>query len=286
VKLSAIALIVSTIALACGVYVAVEVNRIRDELGRARQPRERVVVAAEPAAPAQRPAQVVVRDEPPRAIAEDAPVAPIVERPPTLEERVARLEKRQEKMREEARNAPVAPFRGRRFARSVDDLAKSLELTPTQKERVSQAVERGKRQIEEIMKIPDETGKSPYERRQERRKKMLEAVKKKDTGGLIAFAGDMFSYRNKQIPGRNATYGEEIDRVKKETRDEIATSLSAEQQESFQETNIDPLLGGGGMMSFSVVAGADEGGEDGEGAVIGESIEVEVGLEDDEEKDE
>jgi hypothetical protein len=275
-KLSALALIISTVALACGVYVAVEVSRIRDELGRTRHPRERTVVADE-TVPARRPARA-------RATVRDDLARPDVEAPaareaplPTLEDRIARLEKGQEQIREESRNTPVLPFRGHKFARSVDDLGRSLKLTSTQKARVEQAVERGRRQIEEIMKIPDETGKSPYERRQERRKKMLEAVKKKDTGGLIAFAGDMLSHRNQQIPGRNATYGEAIDRVKKETRDEVASSLSAEQQEAFEDTNIDPLLGdGGGTMSLSVFhTETDDGGGEREVIVEGGGMEVE-----------
>jgi len=288
VKLSAIALLMSTVALACGVYVAVEVSRIRDELGRTRQPRERAVLAEEPTAlaAARRPASdrgIAVRDTPTRQVAdaqaEEAPEPPRA----ALEERIARLEKGQEKMRA-SRHVPDMPFRSRRFARTVDDLAKNLKLTPTQKTRVEQAVERGKRQIDDIMKIPDETGKSPFERRQERRKKMKEAVQKKDTGSLIAFAGDMFAYRNQQIPGRNATYGDEIDRVKKETRDEVASSLSVTQQETFQETNIDPLLGGGGTMALSVFHTAtDDGEEGGTGAVIGGSIEVETVVEGDEE---
>ncbi|MHC4974464.1 MAG: hypothetical protein ACYTG3_19265 [Planctomycetota bacterium] len=290
-KLSALALIMSTIALACGVYVAVEVSRIRDELGRTRQPRERTVVADDPAAlaPARRPARA-------RAPAQNDLAQPVADAPAaheavqaTLEERVARLEKDQEQIREESRHAPVMPFRGRKFARTVDDLARTLKLTPTQKARVEQAVERGKRQIEEIMKIPDETGKSPYERRQEQRKKMLEAVKKKDTGGLIAFAGDMFSYRDKQIPGRNATYGEEIDRVKKETRDEVASSLSADQQEDFEDTNIDPMLGGGGgTMALSVFhTETDDGNGNVERDVIVETgVEEHENVEDIEDHDE
>ena len=287
-KLSAIALLMSTVALACGVYVAVEVSRIRDELGRTRQPRERAVLAEEPTAlaAARRPASdrgIAVREAPTRQVAdaqaEEAPDPPRA----ALEERIARLEKGQEKMRA-SRHVPGMPFRSPRFARTVDDLAKNLKLTPTQKTRVEQAVERGKRQIDEIMKIPDETGKSPFERRQERRKKMMEAVQKKDTGGLIAFAGDMFAYRNQQIPGRNATYGAEIDRVKTETRDEVASSLSVTQQETFEETNIDPLLGGGGTMALSLFHTAtDDGEESGTGAIIGGSIEVETVVEGDEE---
>lgn len=279
-KLSAVSLILSAVALACGVYVAMEVSRIRDELGRARQPRERTVVADDAAGTtsARRPAPADRREIPAPSATADAPVAEAPQA--TLEERVARLEKGQEEMREATRAAPVMPFRGRKFARSVDDLSRTLKLTPTQKARVEQAVERGKRQIEEILKIPDETGKSPYERRQERHKKMMEAVKNKDTSNLIAFASDIFSHRNKQIPGRNATYGQEIDRVKQETRDEIATALSVDQKEQFEETNIDPMLGEGGRaMAFSVFGsgpGNGEEGAEGEGTVIGESIEITI----------
>jgi len=48
VKLSAIALLVSTVSLACGIYLVVEVSRIRDEMSRTHQPRERVAVAEAP----------------------------------------------------------------------------------------------------------------------------------------------------------------------------------------------------------------------------------------------
>ena len=284
-KLSAIALLVSTVSLACGVYVVVEITRIRDEIGRTRQPRERVVVAAEPSglSPARRPATDPSTLED-RAAPARAQPSPAAEPRATLEDRVARLEKGQEQIRETTRHGPAMPFRGPAFARSVEDLARNLELTPTQKARVEQAVEHGKRQIEEIMKIPDETGKSPFERRQERRKKMMEAVKNKDTGSLIAFSSDFFSHRNKQIPGRNATYGEEIDRVKKETRDEVASSLSVEQKKTFDDTNIDPLLGGGGAMAVSVFQSTTDDG-DGERTVVGESIEIEAGFEEGEERE-
>lgn len=277
-KLSAIALIVSTVALACGLYVAVEVSRLRDELGRQRQPRERVAVAVEPAgiAPVGPPAgeRFPAREEPARTDPGAAPVAPA--RAATLEERVTRLEKDQEEMREASRSLSAMPFRGRTFARTVDDLSRTLELTPTQKARVEQAVERGKRQIEEILKIPDETGKSPFERREERRKKMMAAVENKDAGGLIAFASDMFAHRDRPIPGRNATYGEEIGRVKRETRDEIAATLGVEQRKAFEDTDIDPLLGEGGAMAFSVIHKTTGDGEEADGAVIAESIEIDV----------
>jgi hypothetical protein len=105
---------------------------------------------------------------------------------------------------------------------------------------------------------------------------MTEAIKNKDTGGIIAFASDMLGYRKQPIPGRNATYGEEIDRVKQETRDEIAASLTAQQREAFEDTNIDPMLGGGGTMAYSVFQAKSKDGEEEEGAVIGESIEITI----------
>jgi hypothetical protein len=227
-----------------------------------RQPGERVVIAGgEPAAPAPsapRPAR-------PRAVPETAPAPADPEPPATLEERVARLEQRQAELKEATDRSPARYLPRHAFARTVDHLARSLKLTLAQQTRVADAIERGKRQIEDILKIPDETGRSPHERRQERRKKMREALAKKDTGGLVAFATDLFSYRGRQIPGRNATYGEEIDRIKQETRDEIASTLDAEQQETFAETNIDPLLGEGGAMAFSVVHAA---GDEGEGSEV------------------
>jgi len=179
----------------------------------------------------------------------------------TLEERIERLEADRDRLAREVERtrdqAGPAVWRGpRSFARNVDDLSTRLNLTPTQRARIQDAVDRGKQRIDEILRIPDETGKSPYERREEQRKKLQEALKDpgKAAGGVLALAGDLVSYRESRIPGRNETYGQEIERVQKETRDEISQSLDASQKEAFADTNIDAMLGGGGSMALAITS--------------------------------
>jgi len=181
--------------------------------------------------------------------------------PGTLEERIERLEADRDRLAREVERTRDLPgaraWKGpRAFARNVDDLSSRLNLTPTQRARIQDAVDRGKQRIDEILRIPDESGKSPYERREEQRKKLKEALKDpgKAAGGVLALAGDFMSYRESKIPGRNETYGQEIERVQKETRDEISQSLDASQKEAFADTNIDSMLGGGGSMALAITS--------------------------------
>ncbi len=75
----------------------------------------------------------------------------------------------------------------------------------------------------------------------------------------------------------NATYGEEIDRVERETREDVKANLSPEQQEQFADTNIDGMLGGGGGTHMVSVFSAGDGGDGIGGLVVevGKSIEIE-----------
>jgi hypothetical protein len=279
VKSSPLATILAILSLAGVGVVYLKVENLSDEIrplthGRAQRSRE--VLARE----------TYERPDPARGgpTGEDGSVpadASDDEPAPTLEQRLSRLERRVEKQAGETgiRFPGNRAFKVPRFARSVDDLAATLELRPAQKDRIRAAVERGKRRIEEILKIPDEEGRSPFDRRQEQRKRMEEAVKSGETGGLITMAFDGFSYRNKQIPGRNATYGEEIRRVQQETRKEIEACLDPDQRATFEDTRIEPMLGGGGAaMSFATFVE-----DDGEGSTareiqigIAESVEIEA----------
>lgn len=197
-----------------------------------------------------------------------APRTANAERATTLEERVAALERRKPE---------AAPLASRlrnyasRWVRSVDDLSKRLKLTPSQKDRIADAVDRGKRRIQDILKIQDADGKSPLDRREERKQKMKEAIASGDHTRLVTFGMGAFGELNKQIPGRNATYRQEISRVKKETQEEIAQNLDADQQKTFEQTQIDPLLGeSGGMQAISFFGSSD--GPD------GTAIAIDVGL--------
>jgi len=94
-------------------------------------------------------------------------------------------------------------------------------------------------------------------------------------GGILAFAGDLMSYREKKIPGRGETYGEAVDRVRQDTREEISGALDAKQQELLKNTNVDGLLGEGGQMSFAYSIG--EGGDGQQAGIV-----VEMNAEDEE----
>ena len=154
----------------------------------------------------------------------------------------------------------------------MSQLKDRLKLTASQEARIDDAVQRGKQRIEDLMRIPDASGKSPHERKQEQRKKLMEAIQNKDRGGLVAFATDMYGWRREKIPGQNTTYGDEIKRIKSETRDEINSGLSSEQQTTFKDTNIDPMLGAEGGMAVSMFAASDgESGDQPAGAFVVES---------------
>ena len=188
----------------------------------------------------------------------------------TVEQRIARLE-RIERDRPDAVLPIPAPGSSARiarmpnFARSVDHLSNTLKLTPTQTDRVRESVDRAKRRIEDVLKIPDESGVSPYEQRREKRKKMEAALKSGNPSGIISFAMDSQEYRSRTIPGRDTTYGAEVDRIKKESRDEIAGSLDYDQQEEFKDLRTDSLYGESGTTMTSVFIAGGTADEDDSG---------------------
>jgi len=265
--------VVATLALGLSVVLLVKVTHLEGELKRTRAP-IRVSERSLPSAEADDPFASVAGELPLRATLEEAPGAerstPGAPRPQaqerTLEEKVADVERQLQAMRSERGHKWPLP---QRFAGTVGELSKQLSLSPTQRARIEDAIDRGKQRIEDVLKIPDETGKSPYERREEARKKLEESMKNPEPGPVLAFMTDAFAYRGRKIPGRGDTYGDEIDRIKKETREEIASALDADQRESFAQTNIDPMLGGGGRqisIVSSLATGPDE--ESGAGIVV------------------
>jgi len=183
----------------------------------------------------------------------------------TVLERIARLEQAEQARRAHRGLPTPTPFRFPRYARTVDDLARSLRLTPTQADRVRDAIDRGRRRVEAILKIPDETGRSPFERREEQRRRIREAVKSGEHGDVLKLAQEMRSAHQRPIPGRDATYAQEVARVRRETREEIGASLDQKQRKEFAETNIDGLVGGpgGGPVAVSVLRTGPADGDEG-----------------------
>ena len=170
-----------------------------------------------------------------------------------LEEEVSRL--RAQRDAEGMRFAPRMP----RVAGTVEELANTLELSPTQTDRVRDAVDRHRRRIEDVLRIPDETGVSPWDRRQQEQKRMRDALAESGAPGILQVAMGSLMDRNRKIPGRSTTYGDEIDRIKEEARSEIGADLDPAQKKLFDELHIDPLLdqgSGSTFVSISMTAGS------------------------------
>ncbi|MFB3065979.1 MAG: hypothetical protein ACE10D_05645 [Planctomycetota bacterium] len=227
-----------------------------------------------------------------RPIEEGDYVASVHSTPAPTPARIAELEERMAKVEKaSAKSKPTfswgledgdRKFRMPRFKRpyrSLKRFAKDLKLTNVQQDRIQAAIDRGRERIENIMKIPGEDGKSPHERREAALQELRERAKsgKHDAGAIMAIMPALTGYRNEKIPGMNATYGEEIDRVKQETREDVNGNLSAEQQEQFADTNIDGMLGGGGGTHMVSVfsAGDGVGGIGGLVIEVGKSVEIE-----------
>lgn len=281
-RLAQVSTVLAAIAIGLSAIVYVKVDRLESGLlSRRADPQEGIRDTEAAGGGGAQERRIEARDpEPtdgigtatPRATASRGSASDETSAPASLEERIARLE---EKARRPG-HMPMFSDSGR-YARNVDDLAKQLSLTPTQRTRIEDAIARGRQRIDDILKIPDETGKSPYERRAEARKKIEEAMKNPERGGMVAFATDLMSHLNRKIPGRNDTYADEIDRVRKETREEIAGALDAKQRETFQETNTDALLGESSQVSFAYTVGGGPGGESAEMIVeMGSSVETEA----------
>lgn len=278
-RLAQVSTVVATVALGISVALYLRVVRLEDLLSSRAEPKggmeapvakgdgERTLIDAGHGS------RAAERGSRAYASAEDAGTATEPNREPSsLEERIAKLEREQKTLRA----GHGMPRVSDRFAGNMDDLATQLSLTSTQRTRIEDAVARGRQRIEDILKIPDETGKSPFERRAEARKKMEEAMKNPEPGGVLAFATDLMSSRSRKIPGRNETYAEAINRVRKETRDEISSALDATQRETFEQTNIDGLMGETGQVSFAYAVG-DAGAGESAGMVIemGSSVAIE-----------
>jgi len=207
-----------------------------------------------------------------------------IERPATVEERLARLER---KAKQERRN-PMSMWQAPKFARNLDDLSDQLKLTRTQRDRVDQAIQRGKDRIDAVMSIPGADGKSPKQAREERMKKLLSARKdpNKNHGQILNLAMGGLGRMNEEVPGSNETYADQVKRIKTETRDEVNSNLSPEQQEDFKGTNIDGMMGAPGGSAVSVfmttpTSDGDDGDNSGGSIIVESGGEIAVDVEDD-----
>jgi len=289
VKTTTLAVLLSVLSLGGVGMLYVKVDDLGEQLKMSRSSRD----SSERTRTGEAQPEYVIRtgDNAARQGESEEPAAAAIE-PKTFEQRLARLEQKQSE-RSKSRGWSSPSFRAPRFARNVNDLGKQLKLTATQKDRIENAISRGKARIEEILSIPGEDGKTIKEIREQNRKKIQEAISnpEKNAGALVTLAMSGHRRMGEKIPGRNETYRQEVDRIKKETREEINGSLDADQQEQFKDTRIDPMLGDGGShmaFSTSISMGDSDGEAPAAGIMIAEDVSIETAEEthQNEEKDE
>ena len=254
-KTTAIATILSAISLGGVVVLALKVDALSEQISNVRSTRSETRNEEAPryvinkTGEATRGTPETARNHAPANGASETAEHDEIE---SLRAEVAELKKRVER-----HPAPAARWRAPKFVRNMDDLASQLELTATQKDRIADAVQRGKDRIDAVLAIPGPDGKSPKQVREDSRKELVTMATdpERDTSKMIALAMKGHRAMEQKIPGRNETYREEVERIHQETRKEIESNLDEKQAEAFQETHTNGLVGasgaGGGTIAVS-----------------------------------
>ena len=128
---------------------------------------------------------------------------------------------------------------------SPEDAAKHLELSPSQKAEFERVAADAKRDLEDLKKIPDETGKTWGE--------VARDTFTVGPDGLFSFNDSkMREFREKTIPGRGESFGSAERRIKDGAKSRLRSALTADQQAKFDKAMVDPMLGGGSGDSMII----------------------------------
>jgi hypothetical protein len=113
------------------------------------------------------------------------------------------------------------------------DLVRRLGLSETKAHAATRVVREGQTRAWKIMSLPDASGQKPIDI-------LLSAMTlsaKEKEARLQAF----FVALQKPIPGRSATYAQEVERIKGEVRDALGKILTGDQMARFQAMHLDIL---------------------------------------------
>lgn len=212
--------------------------------------------------------------EAPRAAA-DLAASPAVGRPgldpETLATRLAEVDKRlasvegriEEKGAAPSGDAPTRFFAGSRggpalapqgIVTSLDDAEARFSLSASQRADWERALEDARRELDTIHGLPDQDGKT-WKQHQE------EAMKSLESGRFDL--GRLLSLRARNVPGRDETYGEAEQRVRAQTKKRLRDALTQDQQKKYDESFVDPLIGGGpgfgAAVSFTTINAGPDG---------------------------
>jgi len=167
-----------------------------------------------------------------------------------VETRIAELTKRLAEVEEKTKaidpNSAISMSRAamaralgpRTFVTSLDDAQKQLDLSASQRADWERTLADGKRELDDLRAIPDDQGKTWKQHNED----VIRGLA--DGSGRIDFS-KLMTMRGTKVPGRNETYGEAEARLRTETKRRLRDPLTPDQQKKFDETHIDPLIGGG-----------------------------------------
>ena len=178
-----------------------------------------------------------------------------------LEKTVAAQNEELAKMRERetelaSANQPVQRHMPDNFYGNLDMAAKALELDERQKTDLQDAVDRGRRELDDLYAIESDGGETWD---QIRKPRMLE-------GGGFSIAmpdmGKIEKFKKGRIPGSSETFGEAEKRLRDAAFGRMRNVLTPEQAKKWDKAHKEPLLRGGNgasMVFSSVVLSNDDG---------------------------
>ncbi len=170
----------------------------------------------------------------------------------TLEDRLAAIEAEIETL-----SAKGGPFRSGLTRQLVADAASAEQawgLTPRQRLDVDAILEDGKRQIEALMDLPNDSGVTLRETLSSPSATIGGAALEDGSGGttLRILTSGAGAFKNGKIPGSNETYAQAEQRIRSDLRRRLRDVLDERQRASFDESEIEPLLPRTGGDVFSI----------------------------------
>jgi hypothetical protein len=142
-------------------------------------------------------------------------------------------------------------LRASTFVRNVDDLQRVLDLDGHQRAEVERILEDGKRLLADLRSIPNAEGKTWAQASLPRWQQASD-----DASGvtvLMANVQERARFLASKVPGRDETYGQAEQRIRREGESRLQDLLTPAQRETLRGTHTAHLFGGSGDGDFNVV---------------------------------